>query len=70
MTVAPSSTARLLEGGPIATEIRSAVAEDVATFAAAHGRAPGLAVVIICGSRGTWIDDGRVDEPDVDQKSS
>jgi len=34
------------------------------------GPTGGLAVVIICGSRGTWIDDGRVDEPDVDQKSS
>ena len=40
-------TARLLEGGPIAAEIRAAVAEDVASFAAARGRPPGLAVVII-----------------------
>ena len=39
--------ARLLLGRPIATEIRQAVAEDVATFAAAHGRPPGLAVVIV-----------------------
>ena len=39
--------ARLLEGGPIATEIRAAVAEDVSTFTAATGRPPGLAVVII-----------------------
>ena len=46
MTVA-SAPARLLEGGPIAAEIRGAVAEDVATFKATHGRAPGLAVVII-----------------------
>ena len=39
--------ARLLEGGPIAAEIRSAVTEDVATFTATNGRAPGLAVVIV-----------------------
>ena len=39
--------ARRLEGGPIAAEIRTAVAEDVATFTVAHGRPPGLAVVII-----------------------
>lgn len=44
---APTGTARLLEGGPIAAEIRSAVAEDVASFTAARGRPPGLAVVII-----------------------
>ena len=47
MTVAASGEARRIEGGPIAAEIRAAVAEDVATFTAAHGRAPGLAVVII-----------------------
>jgi simple sugar transport system permease protein len=28
----PAGSARLLEGGPIATEIRAAVAEDVASF--------------------------------------
>src|SRR6476469_9587485 len=39
--------ARLLEGGPIADEIRTAVAEDVASFTAASGRPPGLAVVIV-----------------------
>jgi len=39
--------ARLLEGGAIAAEIRIAVAEDVATFAAAQGRPPGLRVVIV-----------------------
>jgi methylenetetrahydrofolate dehydrogenase (NADP+)/methenyltetrahydrofolate cyclohydrolase len=44
---AASTTARLLEGGPIAAEIRVAVAEDVATFTAAQGRPPGLAVLII-----------------------
>jgi methylenetetrahydrofolate dehydrogenase (NADP+) / methenyltetrahydrofolate cyclohydrolase len=39
--------ARRLEGGPIAAEIRTAVAEDVATFTQSMGRPPGLAVVII-----------------------
>ena len=39
--------ARLLEGGAIAAEIRTAVAEDVATFTAGQGRAPGLRVVIV-----------------------
>jgi methylenetetrahydrofolate dehydrogenase (NADP+)/methenyltetrahydrofolate cyclohydrolase len=38
---------RRLEGGPIAAEIRAAVAEDVASFIAAHGRPPALAVVIV-----------------------
>ncbi len=42
-----TGTARLLEGGPIAAEIRIAVAEDVTSFKARQGRAPGLAVVII-----------------------
>ena len=46
-TIVPTGAARLLQGGPIAAEIRVAVAEDVATFAARHGRPPGLAVVII-----------------------
>lgn len=41
------SGARLLEGRSIAEEIRTAVAEDVATFTAAHGRPPGLRVVIV-----------------------
>ena len=39
--------ARHLEGGPIADEIRTAVTEDVASFTAANGRPPGLAVVIV-----------------------
>jgi methylenetetrahydrofolate dehydrogenase (NADP+)/methenyltetrahydrofolate cyclohydrolase len=43
----PDSRARLLEGKPIADEIRTAVAEDVATFTATNGRPPGLAVVIV-----------------------
>lgn len=47
MIDASTGTARLLEGGPIAAEIRAAVAEDVVSFTAAQGRPPGLAVVII-----------------------
>jgi methylenetetrahydrofolate dehydrogenase (NADP+)/methenyltetrahydrofolate cyclohydrolase len=39
--------ARLLEGGVIAAEIRTAVAEDVASFTASQGRPPGLRVVIV-----------------------
>ncbi|HEX2470071.1 MAG TPA: bifunctional 5,10-methylenetetrahydrofolate dehydrogenase/5,10-methenyltetrahydrofolate cyclohydrolase [Candidatus Limnocylindrales bacterium] len=42
-----TGTARLLEGGPIAAEIRAAVAEDVVSFTDSQGRPPGLAVVII-----------------------
>jgi methylenetetrahydrofolate dehydrogenase (NADP+)/methenyltetrahydrofolate cyclohydrolase len=44
----PRGGARLLQGGPIATEIRQAVGEDVAAYRARNGRAPVLAVVI-CG---------------------
>jgi methylenetetrahydrofolate dehydrogenase (NADP+) / methenyltetrahydrofolate cyclohydrolase len=44
---ASTGTARLLEGGPIAAEIRAAVAEDVSSFTVKQGRPPGLAVVII-----------------------
>jgi methylenetetrahydrofolate dehydrogenase (NADP+)/methenyltetrahydrofolate cyclohydrolase len=44
---ASTGTARLLEGGPIAAEIRAAVGEDVETFRRAQDRPPGLAVVII-----------------------
>ena len=43
----PAGRARLLEGGPIAVEIRRAVAEDVATFTARRSRPPGLRVVIV-----------------------
>jgi methylenetetrahydrofolate dehydrogenase (NADP+)/methenyltetrahydrofolate cyclohydrolase len=43
-----ASGARLLEGGPIAAEIRAGVSADVAAFTAVHGRAPALAVVV-CG---------------------
>jgi methylenetetrahydrofolate dehydrogenase (NADP+) / methenyltetrahydrofolate cyclohydrolase len=39
--------ARLLLGGPIATEIRSAVAEDVEAYRLRAGHPPGLAVVIV-----------------------
>jgi methylenetetrahydrofolate dehydrogenase (NADP+)/methenyltetrahydrofolate cyclohydrolase len=46
MTAGPAG-ARLLEGGPIAAEIRTAVREDVERLTAERGRAPGLAVVII-----------------------
>ena len=44
----PRGGARLLQGGPIATEIRQAVSEDVAGYVERHGRRPVLAVVI-CG---------------------
>ena len=47
VTPTVTGTARLLEGGPIAAEIRAAVGEDVAAFTAAQGRPPALAVVII-----------------------
>jgi methylenetetrahydrofolate dehydrogenase (NADP+)/methenyltetrahydrofolate cyclohydrolase len=43
----PQESARLLAGRPIASEIRQAVAEDVATFQAIEGRPPGLAIVIV-----------------------
>lgn len=42
-----NSDARLLEGGAIAAEIRTAVAEDVRAFINSEGRAPGLRVVIV-----------------------
>ena len=44
----PRGGARLLEGGPIAAEIRQAVSEDVAGYVDRQGRSPVLAVVI-CG---------------------
>jgi methylenetetrahydrofolate dehydrogenase (NADP+)/methenyltetrahydrofolate cyclohydrolase len=47
VTDADPNGARLLQGGPIAAEIRAAVAEDVASFTRSRGRPPGLAVVII-----------------------
>jgi methylenetetrahydrofolate dehydrogenase (NADP+)/methenyltetrahydrofolate cyclohydrolase len=45
--IVPAGGARLLLGGPIAAEIRQAVAEDVASYRERVGRAPALAVVII-----------------------
>ncbi len=42
----PAEGARLLEGAPIAAEIRRAVAE-ACVYLADHGRAPSLAVVIV-----------------------
>ena len=46
MTAAVS--ARLLEGAPIAAEVRARVAADVMDFTAVEGHPPGLAVVV-CG---------------------
>jgi methylenetetrahydrofolate dehydrogenase (NADP+)/methenyltetrahydrofolate cyclohydrolase len=43
----PRGGARLLQGGPIATEIRQAVSEDVAAYTQRHGRRPVLAVLIV-----------------------
>lgn len=43
----PRGGARLLQGGPIAGEIRQAVSEDVAAYRKRHDRAPVLAVVIV-----------------------
>ena len=42
-----AASARLLEGGAIAAEIRTAVAEGVVAFTAGQGRPPGLRVVIV-----------------------
>jgi methylenetetrahydrofolate dehydrogenase (NADP+)/methenyltetrahydrofolate cyclohydrolase len=47
-TTAAPAGARLLEGAPIANEIRAGVAVDVAAFTAEQGHPPGLAVVV-CG---------------------
>jgi methylenetetrahydrofolate dehydrogenase (NADP+) / methenyltetrahydrofolate cyclohydrolase len=47
VTTSTPGGARLLEGGPIADEIRLAVAEDVARFRDTRGRQPGLRVVIV-----------------------
>jgi len=44
----PRDGGRLLEGGPIAAEIRQAVGEDVAAYVDRRGKPPVLAVVI-CG---------------------
>lgn len=42
-----SAGARILQGGPIATDIRASVKDEVAAFRRRHGYAPGLAVVIV-----------------------
>ena len=47
VTTSTPGGARLLEGGPIADEIRLAVAEDVARFRDTRGRPPGLRVLIV-----------------------
>jgi methylenetetrahydrofolate dehydrogenase (NADP+) / methenyltetrahydrofolate cyclohydrolase len=46
--VTVAAGARLLEGAPIAAEIRERVATEAATYARAHGHPAGLAVVV-CG---------------------
>ncbi|HZM72940.1 MAG TPA: bifunctional 5,10-methylenetetrahydrofolate dehydrogenase/5,10-methenyltetrahydrofolate cyclohydrolase [Candidatus Polarisedimenticolia bacterium] len=47
-SAAPTGTARLLEGGPIAEDIHAANASRAASFAARQGHPPALAVVV-CG---------------------
>src|SRR5687767_5606469 len=47
MSVPRDGGARLLAGGPIATEIRASVKDEVAAFRSRYGYAPGLAVVIV-----------------------
>jgi methylenetetrahydrofolate dehydrogenase (NADP+)/methenyltetrahydrofolate cyclohydrolase len=42
-----AGSARLLEGAPIANEIRTAVRADVEAYRARYGSSPGLAVVIV-----------------------
>jgi methylenetetrahydrofolate dehydrogenase (NADP+)/methenyltetrahydrofolate cyclohydrolase len=43
----PAGGARLLQGAPIAAEIRASVKDDVAAFKRRHGFSPALAVVIV-----------------------
>ena len=45
--MATARAARLLEGGPIAAEIRAGVKADVQAFRAEYGYTPGLAIVIV-----------------------
>jgi methylenetetrahydrofolate dehydrogenase (NADP+)/methenyltetrahydrofolate cyclohydrolase len=47
MTVVDDLGPRLLRGGPVAADVRAAVAADVAAFKADHGYTPELAVVIV-----------------------
>ncbi|MGI8579439.1 MAG: bifunctional methylenetetrahydrofolate dehydrogenase/methenyltetrahydrofolate cyclohydrolase FolD [Solirubrobacteraceae bacterium] len=42
-----TGTAQIIDGKAIAAEVRAEVAEDVRTFVAEHGRAPGLATVLV-----------------------
>src|SRR5882724_5113036 len=39
--------AEVIDGKAVAARLRARVADEVATFAAAHGRPPGLATVLI-----------------------
>src|SRR2546421_112393 len=45
--VGQSLSARLLQGAPIAAEIRASVKDDVEAFQRRHGFTPALAVVIV-----------------------
>ncbi len=47
MTLLGDMGPRLLKGGPVAADVRTAVAADVAAFKAEHGYTPELAVVIV-----------------------
>jgi methylenetetrahydrofolate dehydrogenase (NADP+)/methenyltetrahydrofolate cyclohydrolase len=47
MTLLADSGPRLLRGGPVAADVRTAVAADVAAFREEHGYTPELAVVIV-----------------------
>jgi methylenetetrahydrofolate dehydrogenase (NADP+)/methenyltetrahydrofolate cyclohydrolase len=42
-----AASAQIIDGRAVAAQLRANVADDVATFAAAHGRPPGLATVLI-----------------------
>ena len=42
-------TAELIDGKAIAAEVRAQVAQDVAAFTDRHGRAPGLATILVGG---------------------
>jgi len=42
-----SMTARILDGKAVAARIRASMAEDVAALIKKHGRAPGLAVILV-----------------------
>ena len=47
VTLLADNGPRLLKGGPVAAEVRTAVAADVAAFKEEHGYTPELAVVIV-----------------------